>query len=203
MYFTVVLSFITTFIPATKFITFVSYGFKIPTINKGAMPTIDDELLNVKSDYALIIPSQGIDEYPLWSEDGKFVYAMVEGSWMKLNLGRVHLTPGTWRGDMPIGVNDNPSSLKPAKEDQKTMDFLISKNKHDAEDLTLPSGTKLEFKQPGFYSEFIMTKPGEKPKTLWETDLELCYYLILSPNKKYLLFKCELNGVVLMKVDKI
>lgn len=168
--------------------------------NTQLVDNIDKELDLTKSEYALIIESQAIDEYPLWSDDGKFVYAMIEGYWMKLNIDKVRLGSGTWRGGIPIGINDNLLSLESAKESQEIIDLLISKNKYDEQYLTLLNGTKLGFEQPGFYSQFIRIKPGQEPETLWETDGELCYYLIPSPDQKYVLFKCELNGIVLMKI---
>src|SRR4051812_12180057 len=90
------------------------YLFMILKINKETSLPLDEKLSNVKSDYALIIPSQAVAEYPLWSKDGKFVYALIEGSWKRLDLSKIHLSPGTWLDSMSIGVNDNPLSLEPA-----------------------------------------------------------------------------------------
>lgn len=177
----------------------IAYLSIIMKTNKKISLSLDDKLSSVKSDYALVIPNQAIDGYPVWSEDGKFVYAQVGGLWMKLNIDKIHLSSGNWEG-MQIGVNDNQSSLESAEESQKTIDSLVLKNNHDDKDIVFSDGNKFEFKQSELHSEFVMTKPSEKPKTLWQTDLGLCYYLVLSPNQKYILFKCELNGIMLMKL---
>lgn len=164
--------------------------------------SIVDQLRGLKTNYALVIPSQSIDEYPLWSDDSKFIYAVIEGEWMKLDLKEVHLSPAVWHGDIILGVNDNIFSLKPAEESSEKINNLILKNKNDLNSLILPDGTKLKFNDPGLSSSLSMAKPGQQSESLWSTDLESCYYLILSPNKRYVLFKCEMNGIFLMDVTE-
>lgn len=199
LYFLLIIHLLGGFLPMVKVMDFMSQVMSNGSYHDSF--SIEDELSKVKSDYALILPTQGVDGYPVWSDDGRFIYALNEDSWLRVDLNKVYLSPGTWRGGSPIGVNASISSVQSAPESQEAINMLVSKQQYDEQYVTLSNGTKVGFEEPGMYSRFVIIKPGEKPKTLWETEGELCYYLMVSPNKKYLLFKCELNGVILMNLE--
>lgn len=55
--------------------------------------------------------------------------------------------------------------------------------------------------QSSMGTALILTEKGKPQKVLWITEMENCHSLVLSPNQKYVAFICELNGLVVMKLD--
>lgn len=177
-----------------------SFKFNEPITETITANNIEKELSRIKSKYALLIQSQGIDEFPVWSKDGENVYINEEGQWKRILLSQVKLNPSTWRDGILIGVNNNEKSVTIDLITQTELDTLLSNTLHDARDLTLSNGTRIQLKQELFSTLLKITVPGKETTTEWATDMENCHGLVASPNQKYVLFKCELNGVFLMKI---
>ena len=47
----------------------------------------------------LLVPSQAVDEFPVWSPDSRFLAVNIEGKWFKLDTAKVEL-----RGEMAWAV---------------------------------------------------------------------------------------------------
>ncbi|MEK7539269.1 MAG: hypothetical protein AAB595_01330 [Patescibacteria group bacterium] len=169
--------------------------------NHQQIDNIEQQMLMTKSKYALLMPSQNIDEYPVWSEDSQSIYVNEEGQWKKISLSQVRLDPGIWHNDIPIGINNKKKSIITDSISQGKLDTLLSRTPHDPRNLILPNGTQIQLNQDLFATSFKITLPNQNTRTEWTTDLENCYDIVLSPNQRYILFKCELNGVFLMKIN--
>lgn len=168
--------------------------------NNQPISNIEQQLVLTKSKYALLIQSQAIDEYPVWSKDGQAVYVNEEGQWKKILLSQVRLNSGIWRGDIPIGINSNKKSITIDTITQKELDTLLSLTPHDQRDLTLLDGTRVQLEQDLFSTSLKITLPGQSTHTEWTSGGENCHSIVLSPDKQYVLFQCELNGVLLMEI---
>ena len=175
------------------FMTFIStslFGQDVQSL------PLEMKRLNVNS--ALIVPSQAVDEYPLWSSDGDFLAANVQGNWIKVDLAHLSLGEGTWRGGEKIGVINSQTSFSEASIEQieswqKTSTMNLRK-------VQTSTGTIIELKESGLGVSLIVTKKGIKPVTYWTTDLENCYGLVLSPDQKYVAFIAETNGVIVLQL---
>src|SRR5690606_38822218 len=65
--------------------------------------TLNSELTRLKTETVLIVQSQAIDEYPIWSPKSHFVACNIEGKWYKFRLTNIELADAKWRGQT-IGV---------------------------------------------------------------------------------------------------
>jgi Tol biopolymer transport system component len=157
------------------------------------------ELSRLNSDTALIVPSQGVDEFPLWSPDGRYLAANIEGKWFKIDLNHILLKEGSWRGNHKIGVIDSKSSLSGATEEE--VEKWRASSKVSPRKSKTVAGTTIELRQSGLGVSLIITKKAEKSVTLWTTDMENCHSLVLSPDQKFVAFISELNGVVVFQLS--
>jgi hypothetical protein len=53
---------------------------------------------------ALILPSDAVDEHPLWSPSRDYIAVNVMGKWYKVDLLQISLKVSSWRGKQRIGV---------------------------------------------------------------------------------------------------
>ena len=93
------------------------------TIN---LANLESEMDRLKINTALIVGSQGIDGYPLWSADSNFVAADIEGAWHKLRLTDISLVESDWR-NQKIGVLANPDSMTLLSAKEKEDFYKVSK----------------------------------------------------------------------------
>lgn len=163
--------------------------------------SLDKELKRFNTESALIIPAEGVDEYPLWSPQGDYIAANIQGKWYKVNLNRILLEDGTWRGKRKIGVTKDESFVSNATE--KEVEEWKKVSKLNPREVLTKSGIKIELKAQVMSTSLIVTKKSQKPNKLWSTDMENCHSLVLSPDEQYVAFIAELNGVVIMKLDSI
>src|ERR1041384_6508768 len=104
--------------------------------------TLDEQLIRLDTETVLIVPSQAVDEYPIWSPKGDFLAANVEGKWYKINLEKIVLEDATWRGKQKIGVIKSKSSISEASKEEIEAWTKISKL--NLRTVTTKSGVKVE-----------------------------------------------------------
>lgn len=163
-------------------------------VNQG----LNNELRRLGISTVLILKSNAIDEYPLWSKTGDFLALNVEGKWIKIELGKVKLEAAKWRGGQPLGINVAKDSV--ALADNTEIKEWEKLTKMYPREITLPNGTKVELKEAEMSVSLIITKKGAKPEAIWTTGGENCYSLTASPDGRFVAFISELNGAVIMKI---
>ena len=136
------------------------------------------------------------------TEDNKNVYVNEEGDWKKIDLLKVHLNSGTWKDNILIGINTNKSSISNSFVTQSELDSLLNFTPHDPRDLSLPDGTRIKL-EPDVGTSMKITLPGQEEKTEWTGGLENCHSLVLSPDKKYILFECLIIIMIINIFEKI
>lgn len=158
-----------------------------------------ERLSRLHTDTALIYPSEAIDEYPLWSPDGRYLAVNVEGVWQKIDLSTAVLVEATWRSGQPLAVLQNKDSVSPAS------DLEISswrrRNVLNPRKATLRRST-VELRSFEMFTSLVISSRGEKPVTRWRTEAENCHSLVVSPDQSHVAFICEMNGVLLLRVAK-
>jgi hypothetical protein len=160
--------------------------------------TLNSEMTRLKTQTVLIVQSQAIDEYPLWSPNSDFIACNIAGQWYKFRLTNIDLAEAKWRGQI-IGVlttKDAYSELtdKELSEYEKVSIF-------NPREVNTKNGTKIELKMERLAVSLIVTKKGEEAKKLWTSGGENCHSLVLSPDEKYVAYLCEMNGLLIMKLE--
>ncbi|NBX53420.1 MAG: hypothetical protein EBT63_07230 [Proteobacteria bacterium] len=158
---------------------------------------LGQEMERLGVDNVLIFQSQEIDEYPLWSMDSNFIAVNIMGRWRKFNLKKVSLIEAEWH-QKKIGFSKSSKGIFLDFSDLERENFLIS---HIQEDFVNQKGEKIQLIQKGFSTSLILTELDGQKKVLWKSEIESCHSLNLSPNKKYVAYICELNGLFIMKID--
>jgi Tol biopolymer transport system component len=160
----------------------------------GAQLPFASELDRLSVHEALVVASSAVDEEPVWSPDGRYLAANVDGKWLRIALADVKLEKGEWHGGASIGVAARASSG--TSLDEKTARDWKRSARFDPRSITTRNGTKLELRQVDLGTQFVVTKKGWQPETRWSTELENCHSLALSPDDRYVAFICEQNGVI-------
>lgn len=159
---------------------------------------LNSELTRLNTETVLIVQSQAIDEYPLWSPNSDYIACNIEGKWYKFGLTNIELEDAIWR-KQTIGVLTIKDALTSLTDEELKQFDKVSK--FNARKVTAKNGTKIELKETdGFSVSFIITKKGNKPKTLWTSGGENCHNLVLSPNENYVAYLCEMNGLLIMRI---
>ena len=158
---------------------------------------LDSELTRLHTDTALLYPSQAIDEYPLWSPDGRYVAVNVEGEWRQIDFSAVVFKAGTWREGRPLAVLVNQDAVAPASsaaiaEWRKT-------NKLEPRRVDV-GGAQIELQATETSTALVVTQPGGKSEARWQSDLENCHSLVAAPTKHHVAFICEMTGLFLLRV---
>ncbi len=158
--------------------------------------SLTGELAALHLQTALLFPSQGVDEFPVWSPDSRYLAANVQGKWFKLEISTVQLQEAKWHGK-PIGVVKTNQKFAQAT-DAEIAEWL--KAAKEQRSVVSSSGITVELSQHELSTSLVLSR-GKDRKTLWKTDLENCGGLQLSPDGRYVAFICETNGVFAMDVD--
>ena len=149
---------------------------------------------------ALLIHSQEMDGLPAWSPDGKFLAATLAGKWVKVDVSAIQLQEAKWheqRVGVPMKADLQPLADEAAHSWPKG--YESRKRKHDM--VTTASGLKVEMRHKGLSSILVVLK-GKQQAVIWESGLENCYGLVLSPDKTHVAYLCELNGILVMDPEK-
>lgn len=140
----------------------------------------------------------GIEEHTYWSENNEFLAFNFNGRWVKLNLKEVFLVPSDWL-DMTIGSDDSEILDSVTNEE---LEKYKSITKYGDRKISTQAGVTLELRQDGFSTMFIRKENGKKEKVLWQTGLENCYSLSLSPDEKFVAFISETNGLMVYCINE-
>jgi hypothetical protein len=156
------------------------------------------EVLHVHT--ALLIRSQEMDDLPAWSPDGRFLAANLAGKWVKIDVSAVQLQEAKWH-EQRVGVQTK-ADLQPLTDDEvhawaKAKEF--QKRRRDV--VTTASGLKVEMRHNELSAALVISK-GKRQSVIWESGLENCYGLTLSPNKAHVAYLCETNGILVMDPEK-
>jgi hypothetical protein len=146
---------------------------------------------------AMIVNSQAIDEYPLWSPDSDFIAANIEGKWYKFKLKNIKLSEAEWR-KQKIGVLDNDNSYLPLTKNE--YENFHKTLRHNQRLVRTKDGDQVELRLEDFSTSLILTKNSHNPVTIWKSGLENCHNLSTSPDEKYVAYLCELNGLFVMRL---
>lgn len=158
---------------------------------------LSSEMIRLNVETALIVRSQAIDEYPLWSPDSDFMACNIEGKWYKFRLKAIDLADIKWKGQT-IGALTTKNAYSELTNKEQAKFEKVSKLK--PREVKTTNGTKVELKMEGMITSLIVTKKGEKSKKLWTSGGENCHSLVLSPDEKYVAYLCEMTGLLIMKL---
>jgi len=145
----------------------------------------------------LIVRSEAIDEYPLWSQDSRFVAANIMGNWHKFDLKNIKLSEAEWK-QQKTGIVVNKDTMSDLTNQELEQFYLHSKN--GGRKVITQTGEKIELSLSDFSSSLIITQNNSQPTILWRSGIENCHSLSLSPNEKYVAYLCELSGLFVMKL---
>ncbi len=159
--------------------------------------TIDSELDRLRTETVLIIQSQAVDEYPLWSNESDYIGCNVMGKWYKVRLTNIQLQEATWR-NQTIGVLTTQDALSDMT--QKEVEGFKKVSKFQPREVITSDGTKIELKMKGFSVSLIVTSQGKDPELYWTSGGENCHSLTISPDEKYIAYLCEMNGLLVMRI---
>jgi len=147
----------------------------------------------------LVIPSQAIDEYPVWSTDSQWIGAMVDGRWVKVELSRLELQAAKWHGS-PIAAAKRPSLVPLPGAELKQWQQRAT---HGEREVKLPRGGSIQLRQHNLSTVLRVTDSKGKSRTVWATELENCGELSLSPDVHFVAYICELNGLIVSDVHSL
>jgi hypothetical protein len=168
-----------------------------------AQPGQDDlgsEMAKLHVETALLIPSQEIDEFPVWSPDSRFLAINITGQWFKFDTLQVRLQKAKWHGER-IGAADSKPKMQSVSGQE--VDEWAKQNTHGDSKVVSKSGIKAEIQRSveGVSASLVVSQ-GARSTVIWKTILENCGALSISPNDKYLALICELNGVLVVNLNQ-
>jgi hypothetical protein len=150
-------------------------------------------------DTTLVVHSEAVDEYLVWSPDSSSLGINVNSQWKELRLDDLKLIPAKWHGSA-IALAKNPE-LKPLSPSE--IERWQSGSPQHRRVLQLQDRSCIRLKEHELSTWFEMTDARKQTRVLWRTDLENCHSPSLSPDQKYLAYICELNGVMVSDVNKL
>ena len=160
------------------------------------LQTLNKELERLETKTALLVPSQGIDYYPTWSPKGNKLGANILGTWYEINLDKIALVDASWRDNQILGVLNSNSSVSESANAETWFDAT----RFNPRKMETKSGVLIELAQEGFGVKFRITEPDSEPIELWESGMENCHSLTLSPDHSKVAFICEMNGIFVYKL---
>lgn len=160
---------------------------------------LDEQLQSVESDTALLFPSEAIDEYPIWSPDGRYLAANIEGQWKKLDLSALVLSAGTWRGGQSLGVVAGNRAFTSASREE--ISAWLKQNKLNPRKANV-GGSIVELRQNELSTDLVITAPARTPVVRWSSSEENCHSLVVAPDHEHVAFICEMNGVFVLRATR-
>src|SRR5438477_7029773 len=125
------------------------------------------EHLHVRT--ALVVPSQAIDEQPVWSPDGKRLAVKIEDTWRVTEIDNARLGEGTSHGHERIGADREPS-LSPIA--LAVVNDRMKSVVRGSRRVRTSGGLIVELRQVEQGTRFVVTPRGGTAKILWSTGLE-------------------------------
>jgi hypothetical protein len=161
--------------------------------------SLSSEMQRLNVATVLLIHSQAIDEYPLWSSNSEFIATNIMGTWYKFNLTNVRLIEAEWHKQrIAAVVNSNVGGSLLTQFEQQEFQKKVN---YAPRKLVTTNGDQIELRLDGLSTSLIITKADQFSKTLWTSNLENCHSLSLSPDQNYVAYLCELNGLFVMKLS--
>lgn len=160
--------------------------------------SLSSEMQRLNVNTVLLVNSQAIDDYPLWSLNSEFLAINIMGTWYKVSLTNIELMEAEWHKQKiaTIRNGDKGSSLLTQYERKEFQEKL----NYSSRKVITADGNEIELKLNGLSTSLIITKVGQPPKTLWTSNLENCHSLSVSPDQNYIAYLCELNGLFVMQI---
>ena len=178
-------------------IVLVSILVTVHSVGRNVL-TFSHELEKRGLEEAVVFSSQALDEAPQWSPDSNVVYVNDAGVWKRIDLNKLRLAAGTWKDGALIGIASKSNVEEVSREG---LPFQIADN-FDPRTAVTSGGMVIQLlsSEHMFGLALTISRPGEPAEKLWESDLENCYNLVLSPNEKYVAYQCELTGLIVRKL---
>ena len=161
------------------------------------LQTLEQELESLETKTALLVPSQGVDYYPTWSPNGKKLGANVMGTWYEINLDNLALVEANWRDNQKLGVLNSNSSVSESENAEAWFDST----RFNPRKIETSSGVLIELAPKGLGVKFKISEPDTTPVELWQSRMENCHNLALSPDQSKVAFICEMNGIFVYKLN--
>ncbi len=157
-----------------------------------ARPLVQElKRLNVNT---VLLREAAIDDWPLWSPDGRFVCINDGGKWwVKVDLDVTSLSPSTWLG-RTIGSNSVETVEELPEEERER---FRETTKYDPRSVSTAKGDKIELVMESDFGVSLRINS----KRIWKTSGDNCHSLSLSPDEKYVAFISESNGLMLMDIS--
>jgi hypothetical protein len=152
--------------------------------------------LNVHT--VLLVASQAVDEFPVWSPDSRFLAVNIEGKWFELDTARVELREVNWHGQR-IGTVGNKPTLEPMTG-EKAAEWS-KQVRHGDRNVTGKSGMRAEMRHHELSSSLVVSQ-GKHSSEIWKSEMENCGALSLSPSGSYLAYICETTGVLVIDIER-
>jgi hypothetical protein len=149
---------------------------------------------------ALLVRSQEMDDLPAWSPNGRFLAVDLAGKWFKIDMSAIQLQEAKWH-EQRVGVQMKADLHSMTDEEVQSLPKEDESQKRKHEVVTTASGLKVEMGHKELSSALVVSK-GKQQAVIWESGLENCYGLILSPDKMKVAYLCELNGIFVMDPEK-
>lgn len=149
---------------------------------------------------ALVIHSQSMDGLPVWSPDGRFLGVELAGKWVKVDVTETQLQEAKWHGQR-VGFQSKTNLQPMTKEEVDFWGKPKQVQNSDNDSVSTQSGLRVKIRHHEMSSSLIVSK-GPRKFVIWESDLENCYGLTLSPDKLHVAYLCELNGILLMDPER-
>ncbi|MFP5260416.1 MAG: hypothetical protein ACLGJB_00770 [Blastocatellia bacterium] len=161
--------------------------------------SLAEEMNRLHTNTALILPSDAVDEHPLWAPSSNYIAVNVMDKWYKVNLLQISLKASPWRGKQRIGVITSKSSVSEATDQEVEQWAKVSKFNERA--LTTKAGTRIELRETDLGTTLTIRKRNQRAEKIWTSDVENCHSLVLSAGEEFVAFICESNGVVVMRLN--
>jgi hypothetical protein len=159
---------------------------------------LSEEMAKLHVQTALVVPSQAIDEFPIWSADSRFLAANIEGKWFKIDTSKLQLKEATWVGQR-VGALARKPELEPMSKEEA--ERWAKQAQHGESVVTGKSGMRAEIQRNSLSASLVLSQ-GTRTSVIWRTDMENCGELSLSPNGAFLAYICESNGVLVMDLKQ-
>jgi hypothetical protein len=159
---------------------------------------LGNEMTRLHVHTVLLVPSQAVDEFPVWSPDSRLLAVNIEGKWFKLDTAKVELREANWHGQR-IGAVGTKLTLEPVT-DEKVAEWS-KQVRHGESNVTGKSGVRAEMQHHELSSSLVVSQGGHS-SVIWKSEMENCGALSLSPSGSYLAYICETNGVFVMDIER-
>lgn len=165
----------------------------------GCNDSLSKKYSQLQINMALLVPTNRIDEVPVWAENEKSLFLKISGSWFKLHLSKIKLKKAIWLNN-DIGININNESITSISERDMTLNEYIVENTFNPRmDSFEEQGMHIKLQQQGLRTKLILVKEG-KETILLSSNMDNWHSPKFSPSGKWVVFVSENNGLLLLKV---